>query len=272
MHRFDLGVAIPNYNNARYLEKCIESIENQTYKDIKILVVDDQSTDGSIDILKRLCLKYKNLSYRVNNKNRGVSYTRDRAIRELDATYITAIDSDDFYYNTKKLENEMKLIMKYKKRGEDIVAYSNIISTDSDGKFKGRNINEHNLCNGECFKNFITRKSRIPTCSVYAKSLYEKVGGFDDKIEMYEDWDFKIRLAKIARFYYTNEDGFAYRHHNYGLSSVKKQKHEKWINYVFDKNTIGLENRNLLKEELYSILHPPLHKRIIRKLKRILPL
>ena len=272
MKSYKIGIAIPNYNNSKYLEDCIESIIGQTYKDIEILVVDDCSTDNSVEILESLSKKYTNVSFLVNEKNRGVSYTRDRAIRALNTDYISSIDSDDFYFSSKKLENEMNLIKKYRDQGQDIVAYSNIISTDEQGNFQKRNITKNNFCNGQCFEKFITRSSRIPTCSVYLKTYYLEVNGFDHDISMYEDWDLEIRLSKIIKFYYTDEDGFAYRHHNYGLSSAKKEEHKKWLNYVFDKNTkdLQIEERDKLYRIFQNKTNPSVLSRIVRRIKRII--
>jgi len=261
-----IGIAIPNYNNSKYLEECIGSISTQTYKNIKILVVDDCSTDNSVEILQKLERKYEKFNFVINDTNHGVAYTRDRAIRLLDTEYVTAIDSDDFYYTIYKIENEMRLIDKYRKKGKEVVAYSNIINTDSDGKFLKRSITKYNLCNGECFEEFITRSARIPTCSIFSKKLFEQIDGFDTRIDLYEDWDFKIRLSKIAEFYYTNEDGFAYRHHNMGLSSRIKEEHIKWINYVFNKNSNNLQNKYELERKLYKNLNPNIIRKFIRKI------
>jgi len=271
MKRYEIGIAIPNYNNAQFLEECIESIKSQTYKVTQILVVDDCSTDNSIEILENLSKKYENFTYKKNEKNMGVSYTRDRALRLLETEYVSAIDSDDFYYNKKKLENEISLIKKFKEEyNEDIVAYSNIISTDIDGKFQKKNISKHNQCNGECFEKFITREVRIPTCSLYSKSLFKQLDGFDTTIPLYEDWDFKIRLSKIAKFYYTDEDGFAYRHHNFGLSSAKRKEHKKWLSYVFEKNISKVKNQAKLRTKFLNNMNPTILRRVINKLKRII--
>lgn len=270
MKYYDVGVAIPNYNNAQYLEKCIESIINQTYKNIRILVVDDCSIDNSVKILTLIKSKYSNFDFVINKKNHGVSYTRDKAIRLLTTEYVTAIDSDDFYYSKKKIENEILLIKKFKKLDKDIVAFSNIIDVDSEGSFLNRGLDENDICNGNCFERYITRSARIPTCSVFSKKLFERVGGFDTNIQMYEDWDFKIRLSKIVEFYYTDKDGFAYRHHNKGLSSVKKEKHKIWIEYVFEKNSKTLKNIEMLREILYKNTNPNIFIRIKNKIQRIL--
>jgi glycosyltransferase involved in cell wall biosynthesis len=271
MKSFKIGIAIPNYNNGKYLRECIESILCQSYTNTEILVVDDCSTDDSIEILEEISSQQSNVSYIINEKNMGVSYTRNRGLKELQTDYLTSIDADDFYYSNKKLENEMKLILKYKEQGHDVIAYSNIVSTNIDGMFQKRNINSLNLCNGNCFEKFITREARIPTCSVFSKLLYQKVGGFDPKIKLYEDWDFELRLSKVAQFYYTYEDGFAYRHHSFGLSSSKKEELKYWLNYVFEKNIelVDKQKQLMLRKRFNNTINPSLIRKVVRKLKRI---
>lgn len=269
MQKYEVGVAIPNYNNGRFLKQCVDSIIGQTYRNLEIMVVDDCSTDNSIEVLERLKSKYPNVDYCVNEANSGVAYTRDKAIRLLDTEYITAIDSDDFYYTPEKIECELRLVEDYQSKGKDVVAYSNIIDTDIEGKFQRRCISEQQACSGECFEAFLTRSCRIPTCSLYAKKLYEKVGGLDVSLRMYEDWDLEIRLSKIAEFYYTGQDGFAYRHHHMGLSSAKFSEHRKWQICVFEKNSAAETHKNALCEVFRYNVMPTIFQRIVRKVKRL---
>jgi len=266
---FSVGVAIPNFNNGTFLEHCVESVLNQSYKNIEVLVIDDCSTDKSLEVLVMLQAKYKNFNFLVNEKNLGVSYTRHRAAQELKAEYITFIDSDDFYYSEAKIENEMQVINQYRLKGKDVAAYSNIIGTDVAGDFQTRYIDESNSCNGNCFERFVTRSDRIPTCAVYLKKYYFESGGFDPEVALYEDWDLEIRLSKMIEFYYTGEDGFAYRHHNNGLSSSKKNEHHQWLKFVFNKNIEGHKNKNKLLSQFNKNVFPSMLSRVVRKVKSI---
>ena len=91
-------VIVPIYNQKRFLNRCIDSIIEQTYKDIEILLVDDGSTDGSEEI----CEQYKVRDSRVkviHKPNGGLSSARNIALEDAEGDYITFVDSDDYLAN-----------------------------------------------------------------------------------------------------------------------------------------------------------------------------
>lgn len=94
-------VLIPNYNNARYLEKCINSILSQTYTDYEIIFVDDMSTDNSVDIANKLLKDHKVI---VNKQKRYNGGTRNVGILEADSDYTICLDSDDWLKDNKVLD------------------------------------------------------------------------------------------------------------------------------------------------------------------------
>lgn len=90
-----ISIIIPVYNVEKYLEECIESCINQTYKNIEIILINDGSTDKSLEI----CQKYANIDNRIIVKsipNSGVAHARNVGIGLSKGDYITFIDSDDF--------------------------------------------------------------------------------------------------------------------------------------------------------------------------------
>ncbi len=93
-----VSVVVPIYNAALYLAKCIDSILNQSYKNLEVILVDDGSLDNSLDIMKR----YKKLDERVkvyHKKNGGLSSTRNYGMAKATGEYIMFIDSDDYIDN-----------------------------------------------------------------------------------------------------------------------------------------------------------------------------
>lgn len=100
-----ISVVIPNYNNNIFIEKTIESILNNTYKNVEIIFVDDNSTDGTYDIVVN---KYENndkVKIYKNKENRGAYYCRNKGILLSSGYYVTIVDGDDFI-DKEKLEYE----------------------------------------------------------------------------------------------------------------------------------------------------------------------
>ncbi len=106
-----VSVIVPIYNTEKYLDRCITSIINQNYKNLEIILINDGSTDSSIDI----CNKYKNLDNRIiviNKKNEGQSYARNTGLEIATGDYISFIDSDD-YINCNMISTLVKNIELY---------------------------------------------------------------------------------------------------------------------------------------------------------------
>lgn len=89
-----ISVIVPVYNKAPYIEKCLEDICNQTYRDLEIICIDDGSTDGSGEIIKAFMKKDLRFRY-VEQENQGVSVARNRGLELAKGEYISFIDCDD---------------------------------------------------------------------------------------------------------------------------------------------------------------------------------
>ncbi len=97
MEKNTITVIVPCYNVEKYVEKSIKSLLNQTYQDLKIIAIDDFSIDNTFAILKNLEIQNsEKLKVYRNDRNKGLSYTRNRGISLADTSYIAFIDSDDY--------------------------------------------------------------------------------------------------------------------------------------------------------------------------------
>ncbi len=95
MNKIKISVIIPVYNDEKYLEKCLNSVVNQTFKDIEIICVNDGSTDDSLKILKKFSEKNKNILI-INKENEGLGAARNTGMEYATGEYISFIDSDDW--------------------------------------------------------------------------------------------------------------------------------------------------------------------------------
>lgn len=102
-----VSVIIPVYNTSLYLEEWINSVLNQTYKNLEIIIVNDHSTDNSLEIIS----KFKDKRIKIINlkKNHGVAYCRNKGVDKSSGDYICYIDSDD-YWNLDKIEKQLFFI------------------------------------------------------------------------------------------------------------------------------------------------------------------
>ena len=94
-----VSIIVPVYNVEKYLKRCIDSLINQTLKDIEIIVVDDGSTDNSGQIIKKYQEKNSNIKY-YKKENGGLSDARNYGMKYAQSEYIAFLDSDDFVDKT----------------------------------------------------------------------------------------------------------------------------------------------------------------------------
>ena len=126
-----VSVIVPVYNVEQYLERCLDSIVNQTLEDIEIIIVNDGSTDGSL----KICEKYQAEDKRIillNQNNKGVGHARNKALDIVRGEYICFVDSDDWIDIT-MLEEIYNF---FKKTQADVIQF-NYTTYYENGKFQG---------------------------------------------------------------------------------------------------------------------------------------
>lgn len=90
-----ISVIIPVYNVEKYIEKCLDSVVNQTYKNIEIIIIDDETPDGSIEICKKY-IKSDDRIILIQQKNKGLSGARNTGLKKATGEYVLFVDSDDY--------------------------------------------------------------------------------------------------------------------------------------------------------------------------------
>lgn len=172
----DISVIVPVYNSEKYIEKCLDSLVSQTIKSYEIIIVNDGSTDGSLNLIK----KYKNNNIKIiSTKNNGIGVARNTGLKHAKGKYVAFVDSDD-YVSSLFLE---KMLNTATSKNADIVICDMYKVFDADTlkdnkiTFKNGNIkdNKEQLINiplGPCGKLF----SKTILTSSFAENLkYEDV-------------------------------------------------------------------------------------------------
>ena len=123
-----VSVIIPVYNVEKYLSECLDSVINQSLKEIEIICIDDCSTDNSYNILLEYAKKDNRIKLLRNEENKGVGFTRNKAINIASAEYIYFIDPDDYI----DLDYIEQLYITAKKYNSDITSNLNIVKIEND--------------------------------------------------------------------------------------------------------------------------------------------
>ncbi|MCT7530916.1 glycosyltransferase family 2 protein [Aliarcobacter cryaerophilus] len=183
-----ISIIIPVYNTEQYLVQCIDSILNQTLKDIEIILINDGSTDNSYKILQ----EYKKKDSRIvliNQKNKGQGKARNVGIKIAKATYLAFVDSDDFI-SPLMLEN---LYLKIIQDNADIVKCA-FTRVHKDGSNTNENSKPINPNKEDFFKTILSIDylSIFPN-GIYKKELFVKNNLFFKKM-LYEDAELLFKI------------------------------------------------------------------------------
>lgn len=127
-----ISVIVPVYNVEKYIAECLDSLVGQTLRDIEIICVDDCSTDGSVDIIKKYLKKDKRIKLICKEKNSGQSDSRNLALQQAVAPYVMFCDSDDFY----AIDMCQKMLDAVAKDKSDIVVCSINVIYEANAELK----------------------------------------------------------------------------------------------------------------------------------------
>ena len=180
-----ISVVIPTYNRAHTIARAIDSVLAQTYGNFELIVVDDASTDETLDILKGYGGRIKVLK---QQRNEGVSVSRNRGVREAKGSYICFLDSDDAW-RPQKLEFQVNLLER-----EDF----KIIHSEEIWIRKGVRVNPkkiHQKYGGWIFKECLPRCIISPSAVMIEKETFLQEGGFDETLVVCEDYDLWAKLT-----------------------------------------------------------------------------
>lgn len=210
-----VSVIIPNYNYAQYVGEAIESVLNQTYKDIEIVVVNNGSTDNSMDVLT----KYSKKIRLINQENLGQSGARKSGLEMATGDYIAFLDADD-KWAPEKIE---KQILLFTPTVELVYCGINLFSEKAQAIIA----TEIPTFKGSCSDAFIEYPGVSivlsgESTSIFTRSLLEKVGGFDPELNSAAGWDFFRRCSKFSEFDFVPEPLVNYRLHSSNMSNSSK--------------------------------------------------
>jgi len=184
-----ISIILPTYNRKSLCKKAVESVERQTYGNFELIVVDDDSTDGTGAASLFEHATHKNLHYIRNEMNRGVSHTRNRGVAHARGDWLAFLDSDDEWH-PQKLKKQVTWIQKNP-------AYA-IVQTREIWIRGGRRVNPpktHEKQAGYIFQQSLERCMITPSSAMLKKRLFLDYGGFNESLPACEDYGLWLRMT-----------------------------------------------------------------------------
>ena len=181
-----VSVIIPVYNAEKYISECLDSVLEQTWTDLEIIVVDNNSTDGSLAILEAYRRKFTNKITVFSETKQGASAARNKGILEASGEWIQFLDADDLLMED-KIEHQLKLV-------NELVAF---VAGSSQYR-RGRKIAVNDYPNKEIKKGFFEMGGTGNTCAnLWNKKYLLEVNSFDEALPDTQDPDLMFRLFQI---------------------------------------------------------------------------
>ena len=252
-----VSVIIPAYNHEKYIKQCIESVLNQTYKNLEILVEDDCSTDNTKEEIAKI--KDKRLKKIYAKKNKGVVNTINELSNMATGKYIAVLGSDDVWY-PEKIEEQIKAFKENPKLGAvftevDFIDENNKKYTDS-----AENIFDYkNMTSAERMRCFYERGNHLcHPSSMIKRSVFEDIGEYNNGYRQLHDYDYWTRLLQKYDIHIINKKLMAYRRIITDNKSVSAQNNTNTIrvyNELFYINYQMIMNMNdkLFKEAFLNV-------------------
>ncbi|MFT5296789.1 MAG: glycosyltransferase involved in cell wall biosynthesis [Colwellia sp.] len=249
---FEISVVIPAYNAGRYIEECINSVLAQKCSDLEVIVVDDCSTDNTrkivsqfdANIVKYICLD-KNFGGPSKPRNVGVKAAIGQYIVMLDADDVLTGNSIQQRIEILKADQEIACVFSDGKRFDE-----------TNGDHSGTFLSQHSyfialfekynqsiwvkFTSKDAFRTLAKGDFILPSGLIVRKSVYDKIGLYDESVTNSQDLDMSLRIAKTYPIAYLDITSFKQRVH---ASSISAQ------GYKLLENKIILLNKNLIRSD-----------------------
>ena len=258
---FLISIVIPVYNAEKYLEQCLNSVKNQTYKNFEVILVNDGSIDNSESICKEFVESDTRFRYYLK-ANGGASSARNFGLDNVTGEYITFIDADDWVD-----ENHLEVLINNIKENNSDMAVSSIKKFDNVSKFgfrvhskQEKYLLNYNKLNREEFLVILPKlihasnSYKIAVSKLFKKELLSDVR-FDESIVYGEDLEFFFKIYNnISSISYVDEVSYIYRLYDESTSSKFGQLYMKQELGIYKKMYEKIEELGLPTIHYYNTI------------------
>ncbi len=236
------SIIMPAYNSAPYIAQSIDSVFQQTFDDWELIVIDDGSTDNTVDIVNG----YGDRVRFLRQKNQGAAAARNYGAQEAHGTWLAFLDSDDIWMPD-KLEKQMELTDRYNWSCTDSVFFGH----NHDGTTRSSDVSPHT--SDDVLSTLVVNNFIGTSTVLMKKSVFFECGGFDQSLKALQDWDLWLKVASKHSLGYVADAAVRYRVHAKSTSRSTRNTHQyhmEVIRRTFSKGGVGEKLVNLRKKAL----------------------
>lgn len=239
-----VSAVIPVFNGEKYIAESLQSVFQQSYKPIEIIVVDDGSTDSSLQIINKIPGEKKIIT----QQNKDVSEARNSGIENAKGEYIAFLDQDDLWNKT-KIEKQIQVFLK--NLDVDLV-FTDLSKFNDEGRMwhpKDRHKTASRLSDKNLFEYLIKKNVLMPSAVMVKKDSIENAGLFDSNFKTCGDYEMWLRMAALGmKFNYLPEPLTLYRQHGKNTSKkieIMNEDRLRAIKKIFSLKDLSPEQKSL---------------------------
>lgn len=231
------SILIANYNNGKYFEDCYKSIISQTYENWEAIIVDDDSTDNSIEIIKKIIANDERFTLIVHPKNEGVGVIKAKLIDLAFGETCCFVDPDDTIATT-AIEKHFDVLNKHP---DVVLTYSRLMKCDENLNPISEFRSAMQVPNGDL--QFFNCPVQIAPLVCFRRDIYLCTEKINPKLKIAEDQDLYFKMYEKGKVKFVNQTDYFYRGHSGGISQNenKKKSYEYWGEAIFE----AMRRRNL---------------------------
>ncbi|MCS3532444.1 glycosyltransferase [Chryseobacterium sp. JUb7] len=231
------SILIANYNNGKFFKDCYDSILAQEYKNWETIIIDDRSTDNSVEVIKGIIGNDERFKLYENDANYGVGVTKSDLIERSTGDICGYLDPDDII-KPKALKSAVEILEKKK---DVVLTYSRLAKCDEHLNILTEFKSAMQVPNGQ--KYFFNFPIQIAPFVSFRKDVYMKTSRINRELKIAEDQDLYYKMYEVGKVEFINQTDYLYRAHTGGIS----QNDNKQKSYAYYAQAIweAIQRRNL---------------------------
>jgi glycosyltransferase involved in cell wall biosynthesis len=206
------SILIANYNNGKFFKDCYDSILAQEYKNWETIIVDDKSTDDSVEVIKKIIGTDGRFKFYENNSNYGVGVTKAKLIELANGEVCGYLDPDDII-KPKALKSAVETLQKDPKI---VLTYSRLAKCDENLNILSEFKSAMQVPNGS--KTFFNFPIQIAPFVSFRKDVYMQTKKMNPELQIAEDQDLYYKMYEMGKVKFINQTDYLYRAHAGGIS------------------------------------------------------
>ncbi len=233
------SVLIANYNNGKFFKDCYDSILAQEYKNWEVVIIDDRSTDDSVDVIRKIIGNDERFKLYENDANYGVGVTKAKLIEDATGDVCGYLDPDDII-KPNALKSAITVLEKKK---NVVLTYSRLAKCDQNLNILKEFRAAMQVPNGQ--KTFFNFPIQIAPFVAFRRDIYLNGPKINPELKIAEDQDLYFKMYEVGKVHFINQTDYLYRAHAGGIS--QNENKEKSYSYYARSIWEAMQRRNLKK-------------------------